>query len=126
MIAVIIGGILFILGVIILIVAIIGGSDTAAGLGVAGIATCVLLIPICLITGRSIHKKDMSEYLLRKEQIEYLLENAPSLYTVEEARKYNNSIEQGNNYLCRFTLEDRSEYKIDIDGYIKEWKNGIQ
>ena len=123
MIAVIIGSVLFVLGAIILIVGIIGGSENVAGLGIVGIVVCAFLIPVCLITGRSIHKKDISKDLLRKEQIEYLLENAPSLYTVEEARKYNNSIEEGNNYLCRFTREDRSEYKIDIDSYIKEWKN---
>ena len=32
--------------------------------------------------------------------------------------KNNDNVDFGNNYWCRFNIEDRSEYKIDIDKYI--------
>lgn len=35
---------------------------------------------------------------------------------------YNSMVEIGNNLFCRFKVEDRSQYKIDIDEVVKENK----
>ena len=56
--------------------------------------------------------------LEEKEQIECLLENHLNYDTIHRAKVYNDNVEFGNNYWCRFNIEDRSEYKIDIDKYI--------
>lgn len=36
---------------------------------------------------------------------------------------YNSMVEVGNNLFCRFKVEDRSQYKIDIDEMVKEVEN---
>lgn len=86
---------------------------------VAFILACGGALILCLIDGGSI-KKSSYDYFEEKSQIEYLLENNPSMYVVKLAEKYNNKVQDGNNYWCRFTIENRDEYLIDIDDYIKD------
>ena len=118
MITLIISVILVILGIILFIIALLIDSEKALATGL-----CLILIPTfititCLVFGKSIYKQDVD--LKEKEQIEYLLENRLDLYSIEQAEDYNKEIEFGNNYWCRFNIEDRSEYKIDIDKYLKK------
>ena len=56
--------------------------------------------------------------LQEKHAIETLLEVDPNLYNIEKAKEYNKDVQFGNNLWCRFTIEDRSEYIIDIDSYL--------
>jgi len=79
----------------------------------------IIILVTSLFVGKSIAKKDTVKYLTEKEQIEYILENKISLYSIEKAKEYNRKVQNGNNYWCRFNIEDRSAYLIDIDSYIK-------
>ena len=122
MIATIVCSILVILAVLLIIVAFMidNGSPVCASI----ILLCIvaLVLPISLVNGKSLYKQDMQDvlkkYLVEKEEIEYILENHPSMYIIDQAKAYNSKIEVGNNYWCRFNIEDRSEYLIDIDYYI--------
>lgn len=96
-------------------------DDEIVGWFIALLIFCGFFLAMSLAFGRSITKTNMTKSLQEKDQIEYLLENNPSLYVIEEAKSYNSDIEYGNTYWCRFTIEDRDTYKIDIDSYIKEW-----
>jgi len=53
-----------------------------------------------------------------KEQICLLLRHSLSTETIKLAENYNENLEFGNNYWCRFTLRDLSEDRIDIDYYL--------
>ena len=58
---------------------------------------------------------DRESFLQEKAEIEYLLEkNNADLSLFREAEKHNIRVDNGNNLWCRFEIEDRSEYKIDI------------
>jgi len=73
-----------------------------------------------LYCGRSIYKqKDM---LIKKHITEIVLNNEVSYDTIKEAEKYNRDVQYGNNYWCRFNIEDRSEYIINIDSYLEQSK----
>lgn len=118
MITLIISIIAVILGIILFIIALLIDEEKAL---VAGL--CLILMPTfititCLVFGKSIYKQNVD--LREKEQIEYLLENRLDMYAIAQAEDYNKAIEFGNNYWCRFNIEDRSEYKIDIDKYLKK------
>jgi len=80
-----------------------------------------VIVPIIsLYLGMSIYKqKDM---LLEKHIIEIVLNNEVSYDTIKEAEKYNRDVQYGNNYWCRFNIEDRSEYIINIDSYLEQSK----
>ena len=98
-------------------------ADIKEGMGVCiGVALFfIILLAISLGNGISIKKQNIN--IQKKEYIEYALENNPSLYVFEQAQDYNREIEAGNNLWCRFNIEDRSEYKIDIDKYIRRNNN---
>lgn len=117
MIATIICGILILLCIAGLIIFIDEEKMTLAILGV--ITTLVMILAVSLGIGRSISKDNTEKYFLEKEHIEYMLENKPDLYIIEQAKSYNHKIQIGNNNWCRFTIEDRSAYLIDIDSYLK-------
>lgn len=98
-------------------------DDEMTGWLIVLILVCGFLLAISLAFGRSITKTDINKELQKKNQIEYILENAPSLFAIEQAEEYNYSIDYGNNYWCRFNIEDRDIYKIDIEKYISELSN---
>ena len=58
-------------------------------------------------------------------KIEYKLSYYDELFYdyIEEAKQYNSKVNMGNTKFIRFKLEDRTEYMIDIDYYIKELDN---
>ena len=58
-------------------------------------------------------------------KIEYKLSYYDKLFYdyVDEAKLYNEYVNRGNNKFCRFKVEDRTEYMIDIDYYITEFNN---
>lgn len=118
MIATIVIGILFIFIITVIILCSERTTDIIGLLSSVGIGLIIALV-MSLSTGKSITKKDITKYLTEKEQIEYILENKLSLYSIEQAKEYNHKIQEGNNYWCRFNIEDRGAYLIDIDSYIK-------
>lgn len=116
MIALIVLGILAIVVILVGIALILDGDDGFVGaFAFASILICILIGS--LVLGGSI-KKSKFDYFEEREQIECLLENHLNYDTIEKAKSYNDNVEIGNNYWCRFSIEDRSEYKIDIDKYI--------
>ena len=124
MIAVIIGIPLILLSIILVAFGFVLDKEKPffAGLTIF-IVVCVVLT-ISLTSGKSIYKKDNTKLIMEKEQIEYLLENNISFYVIEQAREYNREIDRGNNLWCRFSIENRDDYKIDIDNYLnKESEN---
>ena len=117
MIAIIVLGIIAIIMIILGISLILDHDDGFIGAFVfASFVICVLAGS--LVLGGSI-KKSNFDYYEEKAQIECLLENHLNYDTIKKAKSYNDNVEIGNNYWCRFNIEDRSEYKIDIDSYIK-------
>ena len=123
MIAVIIGIVMVVMGILLLIFGIKDDMDDLVGFGVGVLLAVILVITLPLLCGKSIYKTDTTKLLTEKENIEYLLETKPSLYAIKEAETYNSNIEFGNNYFCRFSKEDRSEFKINIDKYISGENN---
>ena len=106
-------GILIIMLVIAFIWACIDGETEICAWCIAFFLGSVLVITISLWSGYSF-KPNLEE----KHYIETLLEQQPDLYVIEKAQEY---IEDVNEYIdlwCRFTIEDRSEYLIDIGYYI--------
>ena len=120
MIAVIVCSLLFILAVLLIIVAIVIADDTPVWVCIVLVCIVAFVLPISLVNGKSIYKQDVSEYIAEKEEIEYILENKPSMYIIEQAKEYNNKVQTGNNLWCRFNIEDRSEYMIDINSYFNK------
>ena len=120
MIALIIGVILFISGVALLICGVKYGDDGCVGGGVIFTIVPFAFVLLALLAGASIYKTNTKKKLEEKRYIEYCLETQPSYYVIQEAEHYNNSIERGNNYFCRFNIEDRSEFIINIDDYLKD------
>lgn len=119
MIATIFIGLLLILLIFLLIIFCIDGiADGAVFCGAASVVF-IIILAVSLCTGKSIYKQDNTKLLEEKEYIEYCLDSKPSLYSIEQAEKYNNKVQLGNNHWCRFNIEDRSAYLIDIDSYIK-------
>jgi len=120
MIATIVIGLLLIIAILALILFCCNEIIEGISIIILLITGLIIALVISLSMGKSFTKKDMTKYLTEKEQIEYLLENKLSLYSIEQAENYNYKIQQGNNYWCRFNIEDRSAYLIDIDSYIKD------
>ena len=123
MIATIAVGIFIIMGIVMVIIGIKGKSSEFIAPGILLMAGMSVFLFIALGQGISIYKCDNTKRLQEKEMIEYCLENNPSYYIIQEAEEYNKDVEQSNNYFHRFTIEDRSEFKIDIDKYIIKQKD---
>ena len=116
MIALIVLGIIAIAMILVGIALIVNDEDGFIGaFAFALILICILVG--CLMLGESIEKSNF-DYFEEKAQIECLLENHLNYDTIKKAKAYNDNVDFGNNYWCRFNIEDRSEYKIDIDKYI--------
>ena len=117
MIAVIISIILVIVGVVVIIYNHVNYSITS-GLGLLCITVAFWISLTALIIGQSIYKQDNTKLLMEKQTIEYVLENKPDYYIFEKAKEYNHEVNNGNNYFCRFNIEDRSEFEINIGKYL--------
>lgn len=113
--AVIVGIIICIIGIVLIILGLKESEDTAAAAGVGIICLAILLIMISLGFGYTFNKEDK---LREKKQLEYLLENKIDLYVIEKAETHNRNVTYGNNLWCRFTIDDREEYIIDINKYL--------
>lgn len=118
MIAVIVCSIVFIMEIILIICGDTNKTSEFLGMGIVVTVFSIFIVAAALCCGKSIYKKDNTKILIGKENIEYLLKFKPSLYIIKEAETFNTNLEFGNNYFCRFSKEDRSEFKIDIDKYI--------
>lgn len=127
MIATIIGILLILLGITLLIFAIKEGESELIPMLLTILG--IFVIAVSLVIGSSPYK-EKDKYLAKKHIIESAMQMEVSYGTIKEAEKYNRSIEGGNNYWCRFNIENRDSLKIDIDGYLKdidrkieEWSN---
>ena len=78
---------------------------------------CICIFVAVLTVGKSIYKQDTTNLLSEKAQIEYLLENNLDATAIKMAEKYNEKVENGNSYIYRFSIEDRSEFKISLEKY---------
>ena len=81
---------------------------------------CICIFVAVLTVGKSIYKQDTTNLLSEKAQIEYLLENNLDETAIKMAEKYNEKIENGNNYIYRFSIEDRSSFKISLEKYYEK------
>lgn len=107
--------------IVITLAIILCREESGEGIGTCAIFSIafILVLILSLCAGESIYKQDNTKLLEEKEYIEYCLDSKPSLYVIEQAKEYNYKVQDGNNYWCRFNIEDRNEYLIDIDKYIK-------
>ena len=121
MLATIVLGITIILNIILLIMCMKSDDEYfCLPLGITLFAIVMLII--ALMCGKSIYKQDNTDILFEKQAIEYCLENDNNIFIIEKAQKYNKEVDSGNNLWCRFSIEDRSEFKIDIDKYLEKEK----
>lgn len=122
MISLIIGIIMLLIGIMAIIIYIKNDDDiklTFLFFISAFCIICSIYIPlISLRCGMSIYKQ--RDMLLKKHIIETVLNNEVSYDIIKEAEKYNHDVQYGNNYWCRFNIEDRSEYIINIDSYLEQ------
>lgn len=82
------------------------------------ISLLLLISSSCVLIGSLLSGYTFKPNLQEKQAIETLLEADPNLYNIEKAEEYNRDVQFGNSLWCRFTVEDRSEYIIDIDIYL--------
>ena len=113
MFATIVLGVIMIISMIMFIWSCIDGETEICAWSIAFFLGSVLVITISLWSGYSF-KPNLEE----KHYIETLLEQQPDLYVIEKAQEYNEDVNEYNDMWCRFTIEDRSEYLIDIGYYI--------
>lgn len=113
----IVSGIGIILSIIAFIWAWIEGKTDVYPWCIGWVLGLLSVITIFLYLGYSF-KPNLQE----KHYIETLLEQQPDLYVIEKAQEYNEDVNEYNDLWCRFTIEDRSEYLIDIDYYINGGK----
>ena len=95
-------------------------EDSLWTLGIFVFVLFSAMLLLGLNAGESIYKQDLKRINARKESIVLTLENSPSTFIIKEAEDYNRDIEHGNNYFFRFNIEDRSEFLIDIDSYLRK------
>ena len=115
MIATIIFGILIIIGIIIFIDSLHNNDFSTTGLFGFFTVLFIILLFTSLMVGYS-----WEGDIVEKKRIEYIIENTtPNWDALKEAQEYNKDVMSGNNYWCRFTIEDRSEWLIDIDKYLQ-------
>lgn len=118
MIALIVCGIFIILGIIIAVIAIVNYDDGfLLSIGITCPAVFAVILLASLIIGSSI-KKDEKKYLYERHKIVLVLEQNLSEESINDAQKFNKEIDLGNNYWCRFSIEDREYLKIDINSYL--------
>ena len=72
----------------------------------------VLIVSLC--TGYLFGKN-----IERKNELIKIYEICPCGKHLDDIIGYNETVEANNNLLCRFTIEDRSEYLIDLDELLK-------
>lgn len=113
MFATIVFGIVIIISAIVFIWSCIDGETDICAWCIGFFLGSLLSITISLWAGYSF-KPNLEE----KHHIETLLEVQPDLYVIEKAQEYNEDVNEFNNLWYRFTIEDRSEYLIDIDYYV--------
>ena len=118
MIATIIFGIIIILTIILTIIGIKQGDITCVSLGVGFTIGCIMVL-LALVYLGYLKKPNLQ----KKENIEILLEYSLNEYTIEKALEYNYSVNEYNNYWFRFSIENRNEWLIDIDKYLKDVEN---
>ena len=73
---------------------------------------CIITLVISYCIGYNL-PNTFEKYIIENE-----LEQEVSVELIERALNYNKRIDFGNNLWCRFSIEDRNEYKIDIQYYI--------
>lgn len=84
------------------------------------IPTTFLVISVMTITiGLSVGYSHKLPNILGKQDLidSYIL--CPCEYHLDKVKKWNEDVNYGNNKWCRFKLDDRSEYLIDIDKLLK-------
>lgn len=117
MIALIVCIIFFVLGIALIAI----GEEDKEPLFTTGLicsVVAVIILLASLMAGSSI-KKYEKKYLYERHKICIVLEQELSEETISDAQEFNKQIEFGNNYWCRFSIEDRAYLKIDINSYLK-------
>lgn len=120
MICVIVFSVFIIFFVVLFIIGILNDESGLFSFSLVGSIVCGLIVLTCLRVGRTVYKSDTDKLLAKKEAIELCLENKPSTFIIEEAETFNSNVDFGNNYWCRFSIEDRSEFKIDINSFLSK------
>ena len=74
---------------------------------------------IGILKDGKLSKKDKENYLLNKQILEDNLSRKDKYFFtyLDKAEEHNEKVNEHNNYWYRITIEDRSEYMIDIDYY---------
>lgn len=114
MIATIICGCLIILSCVLIFLTVKYDAEDILGV----ILIFLLVSNSIVLMGSLLSGYSFEPNLQEKHAIETLLEVDPNLYNIEKAKEYNKDVQFGNNLWCRFTIEDRSDYLIDIDIYL--------
>lgn len=113
MIALIVCGIVFILSLILFVLCICDGSKHfKMSLACMFIAINVLIFSLSCGTLASFNEYE------RQDLINNYL-NCPCEYHLKEVENYNEWINFGNNLWCKFKIDDRSDWEINIDELLK-------
>lgn len=84
------------------------------------IPTTFLVFSImAIIVGFSIGYGHKLPNILGKQDLIDSYISCPCEYHLDKIKKWNEDVNYGNNKWCRFKLDDRSEYLIDIDKLLK-------
>lgn len=109
--------IFFIIGIIIIVNGIRENSEDGDFL--AGGAFIVISLGVIIPT--LIYGYSFEGNPIEKARIEYEIENTyPNFDALKEAQEYNKSVNDNNNYWFRFTIEDRSQWLIDVNKYLED------
>lgn len=120
MIATIVCGLFLILAIVLIILSVINfGEPLVIGFVLGGATLLILAVSLC--NGYIPYHSDI---LKKKEDLIVLYQNCPCKSHIRDIIYHNNKVENGNNLWCRFTIEDRSEYKINITELLKGVENG--
>jgi len=120
MIALIVCGLIIVLTIIIVIISY-KKYDTSLAPIFGITAIMLIIISVSHIAGYKTYNRAQMKY--KKEQYEILLtEGHLSKELFDEIEVHNSNIDFGNNLWSRFNIEDREEYKIDINEYLNKFK----
>ncbi len=117
MIATIVCSIIFVIGVLIFIFALLECENGWATAGLMAVIISIVVVAISLWVGYSEPHHDYA-----KEEIINALVTDPNRINIEEAERWNRREKDGNNLWCRFELRD--EDLIDVYQILIDYRGG--
>lgn len=112
--ATIIFGSIILASIIVMIISIKKWDGWGAGGSFTVAMCCSAVLIVSLLSGYLSGKN-----LERKNKLIKIYEICPCNKHLDDIIEYNEYVETNNNLFCRFKIEDRSEYLIDLEELLK-------